>query len=121
MYSQKSCKFHNFLLSFGGMHYDSYGDSGLSRSPKEKVLSKLDDSELVGRLREEFAHAIEEAMTHPSFPLMDYHDIDLPAKMRQGGKAPGGGYWEDLFADVCMKLRINTLEDIDRAKELFLE
>ena len=105
------------------MHYDKYGVSGVEehKSGKEKTPSKLDDPLFVQKLRDEFALKIEEVMTHPAFPLMDYHDTKMAEKIRNGGKAPRGGYWEDHFTALCMRLKISTLEDLDRAKEIFLE
>lgn len=88
--------------------------------PQQKE-SKTNDLEFVARLRHEFADAIEDVLTHPGFPLMEYHDTALPEKIRNDGRAPAGGYWEDILAHLCVRHRLHDMEEIEAIKKLFLE
>ena len=103
------------------MRYDHYGSPLGAEVPEEKATSRLENPAVVAKIRQDFSNAVKETMTHPSFPLMDYHDTELPEKIRNGGKAPRGGYWEDILIAVCVRLKISALNDIDHAKEIFLE
>lgn len=87
----------------------------------EQKQTKLTPEKLA-QIREAYAEALEDMFTDPRFPLMDYHDTNLPDKIRQGGKAPGGGYIADILLRVGQEVaRVNSDEDFNKLKREFIE
>ncbi|MBI3632884.1 MAG: hypothetical protein HY226_01180 [Candidatus Vogelbacteria bacterium] len=102
--------------------FESYWAHNINMElPPKPKISKIEDSEFIKKIREDFAISYETYFTKDVGRALDDFEIAILNKIRAGSKLYVSAWLEDMFANVCVKDKVRTMEEIDKLKEMFFD